>query len=78
MIIVPNRTVRIAEQLGSRDKYWFIGDDGDTQYLFKLGRPGTGEHWAEVVVARIADFLGIPHAEYDLASDGGYCGQEHF
>lgn len=70
MIIVPRHASRIAEQLGSRDKYWFIGDDGNTQYLFKLGRAGTGEHWAEVIVARIAEYLDIPHAGYDLATDG--------
>jgi hypothetical protein len=70
MIIVADRAARIAEQLGSRDKYWFIGDDDITPCLFKLGRPDTGEHWAEVVVSRIAQSLEIPHARYDLASDG--------
>src|SRR5260370_9631505 len=36
-------------------------------WLFKAGRPGQGEHWAEVVSAGLADLLGLPHAHYELA-----------
>lgn len=51
------------EQLGSKDKFWY----DDRKYLFKARRKNTGEDWAEVVAALIADRLGLPHAQYDLA-----------
>jgi len=35
--------------------------------LFKEGRSGTGENWAEKVSAEICALLGIPQAPYDLA-----------
>jgi hypothetical protein len=70
MIIIPRHAAHDIEQLGSRDKYWFLAEDGITRTLFKIGRPNTGEHWAEVVVARIAGYFGIPHVRYDLAYDG--------
>jgi hypothetical protein len=70
MIIVPAHAALEIEQLGSRDKYWFRSEDEHIRTLFKVGRPNTGEHWAEIVVARIAAYLSIPHAPYELASDG--------
>jgi len=38
--------------------------------LFKQGRPGTGEDWAEKVASEIGGLLGIPHAEYAFAQWG--------
>jgi hypothetical protein len=70
MIIVPAHAALEIEQLGSRDKYWFRSEDEHIRTLFKVGRPNTGEHWAEIVVARIAAYLSIPHAPYELASGG--------
>ena len=70
MFRVPTESAQIAEQLGSREKYWFTSEIENRSYLYKLGRPETGEHWAEVVVARICDWLEIPHAEYQLATNG--------
>ncbi len=35
--------------------------------MFKRGRPGTGENWAEKVCCEICRLLGLPHAEYDFA-----------
>lgn len=54
------------EQLGTKAKFWFV-DEEERQVLFKEGRPGTGEHWAEKVCCEICSLLDIPHAEYELA-----------
>ena len=62
------------EQMGTREKYWFSRTDkhwywaseGD-EFLFKAGREGTGENWAEKVVSELCTLLELPHAEYDLA-----------
>lgn len=61
------------EQLGTKEKYWFV-DDQNRNVLFKIGRPGTGENWAEVVASRLCDALGIPHAFYDFAVSGANYG----
>nr|VFJ51029.1 MAG: hypothetical protein BECKFW1821B_GA0114236_100819 [Candidatus Kentron sp. FW] len=53
------------EQLGSKQKYWFKHEG--KSYLFKIGRPGTGENWAEKIAAELAELLKLPHAHYDLA-----------
>nr|VFK11158.1 MAG: hypothetical protein BECKLPF1236A_GA0070988_100504 [Candidatus Kentron sp. LPFa]VFK27538.1 MAG: hypothetical protein BECKLPF1236C_GA0070990_100484 [Candidatus Kentron sp. LPFa] len=53
------------EQLGSKTKFWSPMDKG--LHLFKIGRPGTGENWAEKIAAELAELLGLPHAHYDLA-----------
>jgi hypothetical protein len=39
--------------------------------LCKIIRPNTGEDWAEVVAADIAELFGLPHAEYHLATYKG-------
>ena len=52
--------------LGTKEKYWFHIDN--QEYLFKIGRPGTGENWAEKIAAELAGLLGLPHAEYNFAS----------
>lgn len=41
------------EQLGTKEKYWlrFKGQ----RYLLKIGRPGTGENWAEKIASELAD-----------------------
>ena len=54
------------EQLGTKTKFWYR-DDMERSILFKEGRPGTGENWAEKVSCEICKLLGIPHADYDLA-----------
>jgi hypothetical protein len=55
-----------TEYLGTKPKFWFKGEES-TDYLFKEGREGTGENWAEKVACEICKMLGIPHADYDLA-----------
>ena len=53
------------EQLGTKRKFWL--HIGEQRYLFKIGRPGTGENWAEKVAAELCTLLGLPHAYYELA-----------
>lgn len=55
------------EQLGTKLKFWFRGAD-DVRWLFKEGRPNTGENWAEKVCCELCELLGIPHAHYELAA----------
>jgi len=55
-----------SEQLGSKTKFWFMTDDGHP-FLFKQGRPNTGENWAEKIASELCGLLKLPHAEYELA-----------
>ncbi|VVS93060.1 HipA domain-containing protein [Desulfoluna spongiiphila] len=54
------------EQLGTKEKFWFY--EKGQYFLCKLGRPSTGENWAEVVSFHIATALGIPCASYGFSS----------
>jgi hypothetical protein len=54
------------EQLGTKAKFWFFDED-DKKFLFKFGRPGTGENWSEKVASELAKLLGISSASYDFA-----------
>ena len=66
ILLVPSGADEFSEQMGTKFKFWYQ----DEQYgrtLFKEGRPGTGENWAEKLAAEFADLLGIPHAHYELA-----------
>ena len=64
-VTVPNDASELPEQLGTKFKFWYR--DHNRRMLFKQGRPGTGENWAEKVCAEIAALLGLPHAPYELA-----------
>jgi hypothetical protein len=66
VIEVPEEAADSTEQLGSKPKFWFVDADGQ-RFLFKQGRSGTGENWAEKVSAEVCALLRIPHASYDLA-----------
>jgi hypothetical protein len=66
IIEVSEKAADSTEQLGSKPKFWFV-DSGGQPCLFKEGRSGTGENWAEKVSAEICELLSIPHAAYDLA-----------
>jgi len=63
---VPLDASTQLEQLGTKGKFWFRAEDG-SRVLFKEGRPGTGENWAEKVCCELARHLDLPHAEYELA-----------
>lgn len=54
------------EQMGTKFKFWYE-DPLLGRTLFKQGRPGTGENWAEKLSCEFATMLGIPHANYELA-----------
>jgi len=66
IVEVPDDAADATEQLGSKPKFWFTDETGQ-DWLFKLGREGTGENWAEKISAEFCDLLQIPHALYELA-----------
>ena len=66
IIELPADAPEQLEQLGTKTKFWYHDRDGG-RMLFKEGRPGTGENWAEKVCCELCRKLGIPHAEYELA-----------
>ena len=55
--------------MGSKPKFWFRRDG--QRWLFKEAREGTGEDWAEKVVAEVALSAGIPAARVELADSDG-------
>lgn len=57
------------EGMGSKPKFWFRRDG--EQWLFKEARDGTGEDWAEKVVAEVARVANIPAATVELAEFQG-------
>ena len=69
--VVPvSLPAREMENRGSRRKYWVLGQDGETDWLLKFPRPGTGEHWAEKVAAEIGGLMGVKTARVELARVG--------
>jgi len=65
VISIDDDAPEFPEQLGTKEKYW-LRYEGQ-RCLFKIGRPDTGENWAEKIASELADLLGLPHAHYDLA-----------
>lgn len=63
IISIRDDASEAPEQVGTKYKFWY----DDHQRMFKLGREGTGEHWAEKVACEVCALLGLPHASYDLA-----------
>lgn len=65
-IIPDDAPCEMMEQAGTKEKYWFRLED---QFcLFKVGRAGTGENWAEKVAGELCAVLGLPSAHYDFAA----------
>ncbi|MFN0304504.1 MAG: hypothetical protein ACKVQU_29570 [Burkholderiales bacterium] len=60
----------IIEQLGSKEKFWIDGD----RWMYKVSRPGSGEHWAEKLGESVCRVLGVPCANYELARHEGQIG----
>ena len=68
-------TAEDLEQLGTKEKFWFIHPPGAVEkWLFKYSKGKTGEHWSEKVAEQISELLGIPHVEYQLAERNGRFG----
>jgi hypothetical protein len=67
VIQVPNDAWDLPEPLGTKPKFWYRSQAGDS-FLYKEGRPDSGEHWAERIACEICELLGVPHAEYELAN----------
>lgn len=63
IIRVLDDAADITEALGTKPKFWY--DAG--RMLYKEGRSGSGDHWAEKVCCEICKLLGLPHADYELA-----------
>jgi len=66
IIDLSNCVPEQLEQLGTKTKFWYYDEQGEYR-LFKEGRPGTGENWAEKVCCELCSQLKIPHAQYELA-----------
>lgn len=64
---VPSGSALTTEPLGTKYKFWYRDPDFGLM-LFKEGRPGTGENWAERIACELANCLNLPHASYELAS----------
>ena len=68
-VLVPLNAADLPEQLGTKYKFWYQSGDG-SQWLFKQGRPNTGENWAEKVASELCKLLALPAAHYEFASFG--------
>lgn len=70
VINVAPELVLESEQLGTKDKFWFISDDeylGKSQWLFKFPTEGTGQHWAEKIACEVAKQMRILTPRVELA-----------
>lgn len=66
------------ETAGARGHSWLATPETEEAWLFKPvvvhGNRRQGEDWAEKVVAEIAQVMGVPHAQIELASRRGSLG----
>lgn len=67
---IPPGSALSSEPLGTKFKFWFQDPDFGLT-LFKEGRPGTGENWAERIACELAELLDLPHARYEFAQYEG-------
>lgn len=65
--IDSNDVIKQLEQLGTKEKFWFYDKNSEHRKLFKVGRKGTGENWAEKITSELAKLLRLPCADYDFA-----------
>jgi hypothetical protein len=65
--IIHIKNYEEIEPLGTKEKFWFYDEQDRVRKLFKIGRSGTGENWAEKVTSELAHLLNIPCASYDFA-----------
>ncbi len=63
------------EVMGSKRKGWYRRPGLSRPWLFKFSRKSdgrvVGEHWSEKLAAEIAELIGVPHAQVELASLDG-------
>lgn len=66
---VTENDVLEREHLGTKTKFWVSLQEGETdqEWLFKIPRAHTGEHWAEKVAFEVACLLDIECADIQLA-----------
>ncbi|WP_434939312.1 HipA domain-containing protein [Shewanella sp. HL-SH8] len=83
IIDISDQDIEDIEQMGTKSKFWYTDSNTGEEYLFKsthtedgYGRQivRKGEDWAEKIACEIAEKLGIPHAQYDLAIYNGQRG----
>lgn len=70
--VTPYRAVDF-EQMGSKEKWWFVHPDLG-MCMFKKAREKTGEDWSEKAAEQICGLLDLPHAKYELSTYGGQRG----
>ena len=63
---VPQGAAQQTEPLGTKYKFWFMSPEHGLT-LFKEGRPGTGENWAEKIAHELAGLIQMPRARYEFA-----------
>lgn len=67
IVEVPQDAPEELEAMGTKEKFWFR-DRERGLCLYKKARPGTGEDWSEKIAAELCKLLGLPHADYELAT----------
>lgn len=67
IVEVPSNAPEETEEMGTKEKFWFH-DLNRGLCLYKKSRPGTGEDWSEKIAAELCELLGLPHADYELAT----------
>ena len=67
IIDLPDAIKDSLEQLGTKEKFWFYDPADNVRKLFKIGRPNTGENWAEKASCELAKLIGLPCVEYQFA-----------
>ena len=70
IIDVPSDALESFEEMGTKEKFWFRHQDLG-RCLYKKARQNTGEDWAEKIAAELCKLLGLPHANYELATFNG-------
>jgi hypothetical protein len=75
---VTGATTDRPEALGTKEKFWLVPSATTglviRDYLFKIGRPQTGENWAEKVCCEILRNVEVPCANYEFAVHEGDAG----
>lgn len=67
IIAVPENAWNETEQIGTKFKFWFTDAD-DIRTMFKEGRPGHGENWAEKISNELCNLINLPCAVYQFAT----------